>query len=126
MVDCWETLSVLPEELHQSQLREDANNIGSTLLSDEYPMYPTAKDFYGLGQVCCVGKRDQWLLVAANVFDILERDWLPLSSLLGKLIKGRNVSFVWVCEADHEEEVGIQVAVIERARGMAGVGVFTQ
>lgn len=89
-------------------------------------MYSTAKDLDGFGQVCCVGKCDQGLLVTANVLDVLERNWLPLTSLPSELIKGCDIAFVRMCEADYEEEVCIQVAIVECACGMASVGVFTE
>jgi hypothetical protein len=68
---------------------------------------------------------DQRLLLA-QVLDILERDGLSFSSLLGKLIKGRDILLFGMCEADYEEEVCVQVAVVKGADCVAGVCILTE
>lgn len=89
-------------------------------------MYATAKNFNRLGQVCRLVKRDQRLLVAANVFDILEGNGLALSAFACKFVERGNVSLFRVCEADYEEEVRVEVAVVKGSDCLAGIGMLAQ
>lgn len=87
LVNSWEALPIFPKELHQSQLGEDSDHIGGTLFCDQHSVNSAAKDFYRLGQVCCMGKRNQRLLLATNLLNISQRDRLPLASLLCELVE---------------------------------------
>jgi hypothetical protein len=89
-------------------------------------MYAASKDFYSLGQIRCLVEGNQWLFHAANLFHIFERYGLPFPSLLCKLVEGCDIAFLGVCEADYEEEIGVQVAVIEGSGCMSCVRVFAQ
>lgn len=126
LVDGGEALTVLPEELDQTQLCEDANDVCGALFGHEYPVHSTAKDFYGFGQVCRVGQGDERLLLAADLLDVFERNRLPFPSFLGKLVERGNISLVGVCKADDEQQICIEVAVVEGARRMARVCVFAE
>lgn len=88
-------------------------------------MHAAAEDLHSFGQVGRVWQRDQGLLLA-QVLDILERNGLPFSSLLGQLVEGCYVLFFGMCEADYEQQVRVQVAVVEGADGVAGAGVLAQ
>lgn len=126
LINSWETLSILPEELDQSQLREYTNDICCALLSNQHPVYSTSKHLNRFSQVCRARQCDQRLLLATHFFHVLERDRLSFSSLLRELVKGGYVTFVRMCETDNEEEICIEVAVIECACSVACVCVFTK
>jgi hypothetical protein len=113
LVDVREALPVLPEELDQLQLRYDANNIGRALFRHQDPVHPAAKDLDGLGQVGGVGKRDQRLLSVAHLLHISQRYRLALAALLRQLVEGCDIFFVGVCEADYEQQVRVEIAVVE-------------
>ena len=65
-------------------------------------------------------------LLLPQLFDVFERDGFPLSSLLGELVKGGDFALVGVGEADYEEEVCVQIAVVEGPRCGAGVGAVAE
>lgn len=106
-------LFVLPEEMDKFQLREYANDIRTAFFRDQDSVDSTAKNLHCFCQVCRAWKRDEWLLLVAHFLDISQRYRLSFSSLLGKLVKRCYVFFVGVREADDEEEVCVEVAVIK-------------
>jgi hypothetical protein len=61
-------------------------------------------------------ERNQRLFLIAYLLDVSQRNWLALAPLLRELVKRRHVFFVWVCETDYEQEVGVEVAVVEGPR----------
>lgn len=65
-------------------------------------------------------------LLLAQVFYILERYGLSLSSLLCQLVKRGYIFFFGLCEADYEEEVCVQIAVVEGTDCMVGACVFAE
>lgn len=115
-----ETLPVIPEELHQPQLRQDANNICLSLFNNQHPVHATAKDLHSFRQICRMRERDKRCL-RPQLFDIPERDRLSLTTPLSNLIEGGCLGFGRVCEANYEEEVCVEVAVIEGSRGGAAI-----
>lgn len=89
-------------------------------------MYTASEDFYGLGQIRCLVESNQRLLSAPNLFYVFERYGLSFSSFLCKLVERGDVAFFGMREADYEEEVRVQVAVIEGPGRMPCVCVFAQ
>jgi hypothetical protein len=115
LVDVREALPVLPKELDQPQLCEHSRDLCGALFRDQHPVHAAPENLHGLGQVGRVWERDEWLLLVAHLLDVSERYGLPLPSLLGELVERGDIFFVGVCEAEYEEEVSVQVAVVERA-----------
>lgn len=89
-------------------------------------MYAAAKHLDSFGQVGSVWQCDQRLLLVAHLFDVPQRNRLSFASLLGQLVEGGDVFLVRVCEADYEEEVRVEVAVVEGAGRVACVLAVTQ
>jgi hypothetical protein len=121
LVDIREALPVLPEELDQLQLRYNANNIRGTLFCNQDPVHSATKDLHGFCQVGRVGQRDQRLLPVAHLLHVPQRYRLALPALLRQLVERCDIFFVGVCEADYEQEVRVEVAVIEGAGRVARV-----
>lgn len=113
LVHIREALPVLPEELDQPQLREDANNVRGSLLCDQYPVYSAPKDLHGFGQVGRLRERDQRLLLVPDFLHVSQRYRLPFAPLFRELVERGDVFFIGVGEANYEQEVCIQVAVVE-------------
>lgn len=120
MVNGREIPAIHPEESDKAQLAQDANDLLAVLLDDDDAVNSTAKNLDSLGKIGGMGKSDERLLLA-QVLDISQRHRLSLSALLCEVVEGRFGSFR-TSEANDEEEVSIQVAVIKCANG--GVGVF--
>jgi hypothetical protein len=126
LVDIWKALPVLPEKLDQPQLCEHSSDVVGAFFRDQHSVYTAPKHLHSLGQVCRVRERDQWLLLVAHLLHVSERYGLPFSSLLGELVERGDILFVGVCEAEYEEEVGVQVAVVERAGRVSRVLAVTE
>lgn len=126
LVHAWEARSVLPEELHQSQLGKYAFDVRCAFFCDQHSMYTASEDFHGLGQIRCLIESNQRLLPATHLFYVFERYGLSFSSFLCKLIERGDVAFLGVREADYEEEVRVQVAIVEGPGRMPCVRVFAQ
>lgn len=126
LVHVREALPVLPEEGDEPQLCEDAHDVGGALLCNQDPVHSAAEDLDGFCQVCCFRQCDQRLLPVAHLLDVPQWYRLSLPTLLGELVKGGDVLLVGVRKADNQEEVCVEVAVVERARGVPRVLVFAQ
>ena len=113
-----EACPVLPEELNQPQLSQYTNNIRGAFVRNEDSMHAAAEHLHSFGQICCVWEGDEWLLFA-QVLDILEGYGLSFASLLRQLIEGGDILLFGVGEADYEEKICIQIAVVEGADCMA-------
>jgi hypothetical protein len=87
LVHAWEARPVLPEELHQSQLGEDALDVRCAFFSDQNSMYTASEDFHRLGQICCLVESNQRLFPATNLFHVFERYGLSFSSLLCEFVE---------------------------------------
>lgn len=87
LVNVWEALPVLPEELDQLQLSEHANHVCGAILGDQHPVYPASKDLHSFRQVGRVREGDQWLLLVAHLLYIPQRYWLSFPSLLCELVE---------------------------------------
>lgn len=84
-------------------------------------MHSATKDLDGFGQVGCLWQRDQGFFPVAYFLHVFQRYWLPLPALLGELVEGSDIFLVGVRQSDHEQQVGVEVAVVERTRGVFGV-----
>jgi hypothetical protein len=115
LINIRKALPILPEEFDQPQLRQHANNICRAIFGNQNSVYPAPKHLHCLCQVRRVRERNKRFLLVAHLLDIPQRDRLALASLLRELVERRHVFFVGVCEADDEQEVGVEVAVVEGA-----------
>jgi hypothetical protein len=88
-------------------------------------MHSRSKHLHGLGQIGRMRDGNQRLFLP-QLLHIFERDGFPLSSLLGELVEGGDFALVRVGEADYEEEVCVQIAVVKGPRCGAGVGAVAE
>ena len=102
-------------------MREHANGVGGVLLDDDDPMYARAEDFDGLGEGRGVRQGNEGFF-AAKAFDVFERDGFALAAFLSEFAEGGDLVLVGLGEADDEEEISVQVAVVERADGRSRGG----
>jgi hypothetical protein len=121
LVDIREALPVLPEELDQLQLRNNANHIGRALFRHQHPVHSAAKNLHSFRQVGRMGQRDQRLLSVAHLLHVPQWYRLALAALLRQLVERGDIFFVGVCEADYEQQVRVEVAVVEGAGRVARV-----
>lgn len=96
---------LIPEELHYLQLCDDAVH-GAIFVCDKELVNATAEDLNGLGEIAIGIQVDQGFF-PADWLDFSEGYALALLGLGDDLIVKRDLTLLWLCEADDDQQVGV-------------------
>ncbi len=111
---------LVPEELDEAQLGEDADDVAG-LADDQNPVDAAPKRLDGLVE-SRIGRQRHQFLFSRECLDLPQRDVLLGLGLFGDLVVQADMFLVRIREADHHQEVGVQVGVVERGKGRLGRG----
>lgn len=120
VLDVGKAIMVLPEEAHEPQLGEDAEDVVAAFLRDEDAVYAAAEDLDRLGQIGSVWQSDQGVAMLERL-DLCQSDRLLFRGALSNARVLVHVLSVRCHEANDDKKIKVQVAVVERGNGTLGL-----